>query len=255
MFSYILKINSRESNYKITTNPIQVSYNNSGNSSLVQKIIVKGASIPNVFYNLPASSNKVRFTTILGTFDVVFPVGNYTINSLITYFNSTAESIASGVTLSFNTLVNKLVVTSPGSGGLFDAVGSTSFQILGLKAGQNFIFTAITPTTFLHMADLSGIRNIYAETTFSNMNCLDSIGHKSYGAFIPVDQPFGSIIHYINTEQDLNDIVRSKMYSQNLSRIEIALRDVDGNLLDLQNMNWEITFKILASHGHDLIDE
>ena len=255
MYSYILKINSRESNYKVTTNPIQVSYNNSSNSSLVQKIVVKGASIPNVFYNVQASSNKLRFSTDAGTYNIVFPVGNYTINSLITYFNSTAQSIASDVTLSFDTLVNKLVVTSVNSVGLFEAVGSTSFHILGLRAGEDFSFVTGVAKIFLYMPDLSGIRNIYAETTFSNMNCLDSAGHKSYGAFIPVDQPFGSIIHYINTEQDLNDIVRSKMYSQNLSRIEIALRDVEGNMLDLQNMNWEITFKILSSHAHDLIDE
>ena len=45
------------------------------------------------------------------------------------------------------------------------------------------------------------------------------------------------------------------MYSQNLSTIEIGLRDVEGNLLDLQNMNWEITFRVVTAHNHDLVDE
>jgi hypothetical protein len=52
----------------------------------------------------------------------------------------------------------------------------------------------------------------------------------------------------------MDSIVRSKVYSQNLNKIQIALRDVDGNILDLQNMNWEITFKIYLSHEHDLVD-
>ena len=104
------------------------------------------------------------------------------------------------------------------------------------------------------MSDLSGIRNIYAEKSFSNMNCLDTVGFKSYGAFIPVDKPFGSIIHYINQEQDLDTVTRSKTYSQNLNRIEIGLRDVEGNLLDIQNMNWEIKFKIYLSHDSGLTD-
>lgn len=254
MFSYILKINSRESNYKVTTNPIQVSYNNTGNSSLIQKIVVKGASIPNVFYNITNSSNKLAFSTDLDIFYLTFPVGNYTINSLMTYFNSSYQSGMSQVTLSFNTFLNKLEINSPASTGVFISSDSTMFHIIGLKAGNDFAFINGL-TTMLYMPDLSGIRNIYAETSFSNMNCLDSKGHKSYGAFIPVDQPFGSVIHYINQEQDLNDIYRSKMYSQNLSTIEIGLRDVEGNLLDLQNMNWEITFRVVTAHNHDLVDE
>ena len=258
MYHYILKINSRDSNYKVTTNPIQISFNNTGNSSLIQRITVKGASIPHVFYNINSFNNKLQFETYNGNYDgtynVVFPVGHYTINSLINYFNATPESIASHVTFSFDSFINKILVTLDAIGSVtFQHAESTCFHILGLRAESDFTMSEV-PTHFLYMSDLSGIRNIYAETSFSNMNCLDANGYKSYGAFIPVDKPFGSIIHYINQEQDLNDIIRSKTYSQNLNKIEIALRDVEGNLLDLQNMNWEITFKIVLAHEHDLVD-
>ena len=253
MYHYILKINSRESNYKVTTNPIQVSYNNTGNSSLIQRITIKGASIPHVFYNVNSTNNVLIFFTIVTNYTVTFPIGQYTVNSLISYFNSTSQSISSGVSLSFNTLTNKIYALSVSSIAAF-TTNSTCFQILGLRKGEEFVFQQNINTPLLYMPDFSGIRNIYAETSFSNMNCLDSNGYKSYGAFIPIDKPFGSIIHYINQEQDLNDIIRTKTYSQNLNKIEIALRDVDGNLIDLQNQNWEITFKIVLSHEHDLVD-
>lgn len=251
MYHYILKINSRDSNFKVSTNPIQISFNNTGNSSLIEKIIVKGASIPHVFYNVSSSNNKLNFTTNLVTYNVVFPVGFYNVNSFISYFNATTESAAAGVVLSFDAFLNKILVT-PSLSTTFNHLASTSFHVLGLRAEEDFTVTAPTHMTF--MCDFSGIRNIYTETSFHNMNCLDAQGYKSYGAFIPVDKPFGSVIHYVNQEQEMDAIIRSKTYSQNLNRIEIALRDVSGNLLDMQNMNWEITFKIYLSHEHDLSD-
>jgi len=252
MYHYILKINSRESDFKnVTTNPIQVSFNNTGNSSLIEKIIVKGASVPHVFYNINSKNNILNFTSNTIPYTITFPVGHYNVNSLISYFNSTTQAVAAGVVLSFDSFINKILVTTTNNV-VFLHLTSTIFPVLGLRADQDFALSTTTHLTY--MSDLSGIRNIYAETSFSNMNCLDAIGFKSYGAFIPVDKPFGSIIHYINQEQDMDSIVRSKVYSQNLNKIQIALRDVDGNILDLQNMNWEITFKIYLSHEHDLVD-
>jgi|694.fasta_scaffold91580_2 hypothetical protein len=255
MYHYILKINSRENNYAITTNPIQVSYNNTGNSSLIQRITIKGASIPNVFYNVNSTNNVLKFQVDFTDNIFTWPVGNYNMTSFLAAFNNSLGAIL-GVSFNLNPLTNKLELKSVNFIVILLSVGSTCFKLLGLRTTENFNSTELAPNVnpLTFMPDLSGIRNIYAETSFSNMNCLDSKGYKSYGAFIPVDQPFGSIIHYINQEQDLNDIIRSKTYSQNLNKIEIALRDVEGNLLDLQNMNWEITFKIVLAHEHDLVD-
>lgn len=222
---------------------------------MVQRITVKGASIPHVFYNINSKNNILQLSTDGPNYTITFPVGHYTINTLINYFNSTPESASSGITLSFDSFINKILVTSISTPVVFISAGSTCFHVIGLRVGSDFAVNSNTPTHLLYMSDLSGIRNIYAETSFSSMNCLDANGYKSYGAFIPVDKPFGSIIHYINQEQDLNDIIRSKVYSQNLNKIEIGLRDVDGNLLDLQNMNWEITFKVTLAREHDLMDE
>lgn len=254
MYHYILKINSRESDFKTYTNPIQISYNNLGNSSLIEKIVVRNASIPHVFYNINERNNKLTYTTLNGTSTITFPVGHYNINTLINYFNNTPEAIADNVSFSFDSFLNKILVSPVNTYITFNHINSSCFSILGLQLNQDYTILSNTPTHLQYMSDLSGIRNIYAETDFCNMNCVDSAGHKNYGAFIPVDAPFGSIIHYMNQEQELEGISRNKLYSQNMSKINISLKDVDGHLLDLQNMNWEITFKIYLSHEHDLVD-
>jgi len=247
-YSYVLKLNSRDSNYKnITTNPVQIDLGNSGNS-LVQRIVIKGASIPHVFYNVNSRNNKLDITTDSLTYNIVFPVGNYTVSSLISYFNSTAAAVI--FTLSFDTLINKLVINSSAIGTIL--ASSTCLSLIGLRPNENFAFGIPSVTTLTFMPDLSGIRNIYIETNFSNMHCLDHQGFHSYGGFVPVTVGFGSIIHYINQEANLNDINRSKVYSQNLSKVEVILRDVDGNILDLQNQPFELTFHIIAAHTQDL---
>lgn len=262
MYSYILKVNSRESNYKsYTTNPIQVSYNNMSNSSLINRITIKGASIPNVFYNIRAGNNNLTFSRNNVLQSLNFPEGNYTVASFITFFNASNAAIVSQLTLSFNTRLNKIEATSLIHPTTFIGIPinnyvSTCFNIIGLRTGENFVAdSTFGAVPFLFMSDFSGIRNIYAETTFNSMSYLDSTGHKSYAGIIPCDQPFGSIIHYTNDSNDMNNLYRNNLYSQNMSKIEIALLDVEGNLLNLQNMNWEISFQVTLSHEHDLQDE
>lgn len=248
---YILKLDSRDSVNKLTTNPIQVTFNNQS-SSHIERIILKNASIPNVFYNIDQNKNKIVLENI-GVHTVIFPTGHYNINSLLSYFNNSIEAITAGVTIEFDSLLNKLV---------FNAVIDTTinkntsnmFYVLGLNESSNFNIVSNIPKYSDYMSDLSGVRNIHVETNFSKMNTLQTNGYKSYIANIPVDVPFGAIIHYTNQEQSLDQIVRSQTYSQNMNNVIISLRDASGELLNLQNMHWEINFKISVSNDHILFD-
>ena len=113
MYSYVLKINSRDSVYsQVTTNPIQISLNNISNSSLVQRIVIKNATIPHVFYNVSTTNNIISFDTLGNSYTITFPVGNYNITSLLAYFNASPQSIATNITLSFNQLLNKIQINS-----------------------------------------------------------------------------------------------------------------------------------------------
>jgi len=237
---YILKIDSRDSiNYGVTTNPLQISLNNHS-SSKIERIILKNASIPNVFYNINMYNNKL----MVGSTLITFPIGHYNINDLITYFNTNVV----GCVLSFNTFLNKYVFTSS-SNLLFVANQSTILYVLGLNDNVDYTLS-IGVQTASFMPDLSGVRNIHVETSFSQMNVLDSKGfYKSYIANIAVDVSYLNIIHYINQQLELDEVIRSKTYSQNLNTLTITLRDNKGNLLDLQNQHYELNFKV--SYGND----
>jgi len=250
---YILKIDSRDTTFKGTTNPIQISLNNSS-SSQIERIIVKNMSIPHVFYNVNDTNNILTISKLSNMYIITWPIGQYTITTYTSYFNNSLQAIAAGVIMTFDSLVNKIKFTST-SDVILLYNASSAFPVIGLDKTIDFNILNGIPIYASFMCDLSGLRNLYVETSFSQMHTLNSKNeYKSYIANIPLIVPFGSIIHYINQEQELDQVTRSKMYSQNLNNIIVTLKDALGNILNLQNMHWEINFKISTSNNNDLFE-
>lgn len=241
---YILKVDSRDStNYGVTTNPMQIHLPN--NNRTIVRIVLKNASIPNVFYNINTYNNVLKIDATTYT----FPIGRYNVDDIITYFNSQVLNIV----LSFNSFLNKFTFTST-INATFDASGSTMFYVLGLNEKVNYN-VVIGVQSALYMGDLSGPRNIHIECSFANMNTLDSTGkYKSYIANIPVDVGYLSVIHYTNQTIELDQVVRSAIYSQNLSLIDITLKNNRGEILDMQNQHYELSFKITTLNNDTLYE-
>ena len=75
-------INSANNEFK-KTNPVKLAMNNIGNNSRIVRIIIKSASIPNVFYNVRNNVNNKLY--IAYVFDgipydylITIPEGQYT---------------------------------------------------------------------------------------------------------------------------------------------------------------------------------
>ena len=254
----VVKIDSKKSilsNISSSNNPIKIPINNAGNSCTIQRMVIKSASIPNVFYNINIHNNYFFiFTVSAGREYITIPVGQYNITELITYINSSTAFINAGAVLSFDTITNKLITTCTQNLVYewfenLNATTRTASVILGLINGQDFNVIANIPKVHPHMADLSGIKNIYIETSFSKMNSLSDKGHSDVGAIIPVTVPFGGIIQYQNNEQSLDSVTRSIVYSQNMSDPQFFLRDVDGNLLDMNGLHYELHWKMYMTHN------
>ena len=166
------------------------------------------------------------------------------------------------VTLSFNPLLNKIITNNPGGTATFeylpiytpdttiDRIISRCYKLLGLEAGISY---SIPPGAFTHphICDLSGIKNVYVNCSFTKLNSMDSRGYRDLGGIIPMDVPFGSIKTYINQEQTLDIIQRDPTYSQNLTNPVITLNDVDGNQLNTNGVDWEMCFKIYHAVSED----
>jgi hypothetical protein len=239
---YVVKIDSKDS-VMIGKNPIQLSFPNS-NISNIQRITLKNASIPNVFYNIDTYNNKLQFYGNEGAPTVYyFPIGNYTITTLLQTFNT----YYGATVLSLNPLTNKIMF-SFATDLTFDHNNSTIFYNLGLDENVDFYVGSNTvnpPTSAPYMPDLSGVKNIYIESNLSAMNTIETTGHKGYISNIGVTSPFGSIIQYVNQEMDLETVNRKDGYNQSLQNVTITLRDSHSRLLNMQNVDWHINVKIV----------
>lgn len=255
----IVKIDSKKSVFTKTSkvNPIKISIGNAGSNCNIQRITIKSASIPNVFYNVNEYNNYFFiYTGLQGRQYITIPEGQYSINQLIEFINNTNAFISADAALSFNSITNKLITTCS-QNLVYEWIDNvlnlkpTAFKIIGLIEDIDFIINS-TATTHPHIADLSGIKNIYIETSFSKMNGLSDEGFTDIGAIIPIDVPFGGIIHYSNNEQSLDSITRSIVYSQNFTDPIFFLRDVDGRLLNMNGVNYQIHWKIYMSHSEHI---
>ena len=252
----IVKIDSKKSILNITSknNPIKIPINNAGNDCNIQRMVIKSASIPNVFYNVNSNNNYFFINTLgQGRQYITIPEGQYSISELIAYINATTAFTTAGAVLTFDSLKNKLIstcaqiLTYEWNDNIL-LLNPTANVLLGLIDGQDFVVPAGVATIHPHMSDLSGIRNIYIETSFSKMNSLSDQGHSDIGAIIPIDQPFGGIIQYLNNESSLDSVTRSTIYSQNMTDPQFTLRDVDGNVLNMNGLHYEIHWKMYMTH-------
>ena len=241
---FVLKVDSFDSQNK-TRNPIELTYPNTNINNIV-KVIVKNASIPNIFYNITSANNKITFYGNEGAPSVfIWSVGHYTITTLLQAFNTWYGSTV----LSLNEFTNKVMFSLP-IDATFDHNNSTIFYNLGLDEDIDFYVQAISvvgSTSAPFICDLSGVKNIYIESkALSAMNTIETTGYYAYIGNIGVtDYPYGSVINYINQEMDLESVNRSTGYNLNLSKIDITLRDSHHNVLDMSNIDWHINFKII----------
>lgn len=239
--SFLLKINSRDSNNTEITNPIKVSFQNLGNR-IINSIDVKSVSIPNVFYNVSSYNNVLQINFNSGAYilNVILTPGQYTMNSFLYALNQFIINDGTYIlSFNFDTLTNKIYALSATP---YTFNISSMFSVLGLNQTINYIGVINVNSFFPNFPDLSGPRNIYIKSNIGSMNLLQKTGHSSVIAIIPAIVAFSNIIHYSNVEENIN-VLRSNIYSQNLTNIELELTDVLGNILSMQGMHWEITFK------------
>lgn len=255
-------INSANNEFK-KTNPVKLAMNNIGNNSRIVRIIIKSASIPNVFYNVRDNVNNKLFVGdgVQNVYLITIPEGQYTLTQLLDYLNAQPAFSNTGANLTFNPLLNKIITNNPtifnfeyfgtyGVGSPINRMISRCYKLLGLEAGTSYSFPT-GANTHPHICDLSGIKNVYVNCSFTKLNSMDSRGYRDLGGIIPMDVPFGSIKTYINQEQTLDVIQRDPTYSQNLTDPVITLADVDGNTLDTNGVDWEMCFKIYHAVSED----
>lgn len=187
------------------------------------------AEIPNSFYLVNASNNKL----VVNSSTFTIPPGNY--NAI--NFQSAITSFLTGlsITMSYSLITNKYTFTS-----------GTSFTIQTTSTCQRFIgmgSTALTGTsvTSPYVCNFLPIpRLLVRSTAFSTSNYNASDGSTDLLLSVQNSSASGSIILWNNYSQLRYDITNV----DNINIVDLTVTDDNGNLIDFNNCDWYITFRI-----------
>ncbi len=224
------------------SNPISA---NRGNRILCELV---EAEIPVTYYLFTERNNFFSFTI---TGDVVnegvnisLPLQNFTSTELISYLNTlfTTSFTNFTVILSYNSQTLKLIltVTPTGQNSSVSAItinpSTTCSKHLGFVASQS----GSSPLVAKNCINLNRTLNIYVKTNLK-LNNLDSHGLiNGTISKVQVDKSSGEIIHYHNIEG-----IKFLIADKNIDHLQIVLEDDDGERLDLNGIEYHLTFAFL----------
>jgi len=248
----LVRINSeeRKSAATVDSNFFTVNFQNSTQMMDINRIVIKQVSIPNVQYNVrPALGlNPVGnvFTYDNGALqNIVVPPGQYNSASLTAAINTSAQAIADGLILTLNPVTSHIEFTSTTPiAYLSQSSGNSMAKILGIRVDSAPASLAYTATGLI---DLSVHPNLYiaSKALSDGANMVSpTLGSLAICAVIPVDKPFGDVLHYVSPHEHLDDIhYISYSSGKSLQEIDLAVYDGDANLIDLQGLDWTIVLK------------
>lgn len=252
--SVLVVVDSKDkSTNSSSTSDFNIYYSNNQVLTRIKSFFIKSVSVPNVEYNIHAAytlepaNNLLYIETSGGGLQPVITItpANYSISQLITALTGSATGLAVGLGITQSATTGKLTftATSPGGIKLYNlASGSTLAPNLGITTTTAAFSASIVADG---LPFLAGNQNIYISSIKLSGGCsslIDSrIGNLQVINVIPVDQAYGSVVHY-ECQQYEADMIESSTYF-NLREIDIKLYGDYGQLLDLQGLPFTMILK------------
>lgn len=220
-----------------------------GQSISIKQSVVQSVTLPNTVYNIN-DTNNVGFLNLigLGTYVVLVPVGQYNLAQFLLTLQGllTAIDIASTVVQNPLTLKLDFTFSYPAQW----ATDSTSplSKVLGTYINWNQPhYPAVPANSFSAYAlpNLTGIRNVYicSRILGQGVNSLLENGvNLPLVLNMPMTEPFGSVNYFECNETLLN--LKTYKQGQNTQYIDIQLRDIDGNIIDINGAEWQLAMLV-----------
>lgn len=198
---------------------------------LYNTISIIHAEIPYSFYIINEYNNKLVLST--GTINI--PYGNYNANSLIKYINTQTPT---NMTLSFDSTTGKMKITY----NQFFSVLSTSTiqEVLGFDYNKTYTSSG-NVIQFPYPLNCLGTKNLFIKSNVLLQNYNSVTQDYVTLSSIPVSVEPYSIILY-NNYANSNFIIKNKV----LDNLEIQIYDDNNNLVDFNNVEWNITIEITS---------
>jgi hypothetical protein len=209
-------------------------------------ICVKNAVIPNSFYNINNTNNKLNLILDGDNFTITFTNGNYNINTFRTHLYDLLFGLNYGPgnnnhrhwTIVYNNKLNKLVYTHQFHNFTFLNT-STCFELMGFKDGFSYTSTGLSLTSTIG-CNMFTTKNIYVSSENFILQNIDSNNHGRSNIIcsIPVQGVSGSFLFYSDNQRHL-------VYNtNNLTSFKLKLTDEDGALIDFNDIHYSLTLEI-----------
>jgi hypothetical protein len=250
MASRLVRINSEERlNPTLrASNDFRVSLGSSTQLADINKIVIKHISIPSVQYNVktgPTSHTTTNTFTFNNGADqtITLTPGYYTATQLAAAIVADALAVADGIAITLNATTKRFQFTSTNPVTyLSEASGNNMARLFGITADS----AAGLSFDAQGLPDLQPHPNIYiASDALSDGNNMISptIGSIPVIAIVPVFGDFGDIMQYDTNQDELDkkDYI-SFSHGKSLQMIDLRVYDGDGQLIDMQGLNWTIVF-------------
>ena len=195
---------------------------------------LQNANIPYSFYSITTIDNTFQWQVGVNTFSYNVEPGNYTVYQLIALLKT---QMGVTFTITYNSITSKLLFTNTTNN--FTILASTINHILGFSKTTNSTSVALSLTA-RDVVNLNQIRALNIEINYPTYNVnVAQPYNQNILATIPVYVAPFSIITYINPNN-----FRTNLYVNKLEQINIRILDNQGNLVNLNGINYQITLQL-----------
>lgn len=209
----------------------------------IRSVMVHQALVPNVFYNINATNNEIKFTENgQAATSATLPIGQYTLGDLQAQLKIAmdAKFVGTTVAVTQEALTKKLVFTYTGQTVSLDNT-STLADVIGLTSSAGLVASQ----TMDYITNLRGYDEVYIHSRLiAPGNMIDgNYGGISVIASVSLnDAVFGQVAYYQSSAEEENVIRYNR--PTDLSNINIILRDSEGNRLDIGTSSMTIILRV-----------
>lgn len=235
-----IKVNVN-SYYRDTTDPetkssTQFKYNFGQYLPAVKSVALEFISIPLSVYTITTSNNVLYFSDNGTNKSCTISVGNYDASTLASTIAS-AMTTGSGFqtyTVSYSSSTYKFTFSAGAVFTLRWSQNSSMAKLLGFTATDTSSSTSITSTQSANFT--FPLAMFLSIKEFDQMTYIAQTAGTATGTCFAIQAANGPA--YVNGYQPQKDVVVTFSVPVRTRTLTVSLRDIDGNLIDLNNVDW-----------------
>ena len=213
----------------------------------IKQMVIQSVTLPNTVYNITDKNNVGFMEYNNNTYNLLIPVGQYNLAEFIMALQAQLTVVDIGSVVSQNPVTQKLEFVFSLPARFLNSMYSPLSKVIGVAIFNQLYYPLVLSTSFSAetLPNLSGTNNFYicSRTLGQGTNSILQNGaNLPLLLNLPNTAGFGSINYWENNETRL--ALKTYKAYQNAQLIDIQIRDIDGDIIDLNGADWGITFLI-----------